>query len=99
MRGVPLVDAMGIQALRQIIEEQHARGGDLCFSAVQPDVLEMFRRTGLFDLVGAQKFFWSSAQAIVDLHERRMVAGCPRCVAHADGCTMLRMAREQLNGG
>jgi SulP family sulfate permease len=99
MRGVPLVDAMGIQALRQIVEEQHARGGDLCFSAVQPDVLEMFRRTGLFDLVGAQKFFWSSAQAIVELHERRMVAGCPRCAAHADGCTMLRMAREQLHRG
>jgi len=99
MRGVPLVDAMGIQALRQIVEEQHARGGDLCFSAVQPDVLEMFRRTGLFELVGAQKFFWSSAQAIVDLHERRLVAGCPRCAAHADGCTMLQMAREQLNRG
>ncbi|MFV9505849.1 MAG: sodium-independent anion transporter [Oscillochloridaceae bacterium umkhey_bin13] len=96
MRGVPLVDAMGIQALIQIVEEHHARGGEIIFTALQPAVLEMFKRTGLFERVGADKIYWSSANAIVDLHERRMVSGCPRCSVHGEHCAVLRMAQERL---
>ncbi|WP_322488294.1 SulP family inorganic anion transporter [Chloroflexus sp.] len=98
MRGVPLVDAMGIQALHQIVEEHHARGGELIFTALQPNVLDMFRRTGLFDLVGARNIYWSSADAIVELHEKRLVAGCPRCHAHSECCQMLQIARARLAG-
>jgi len=96
MRGVPLIDAMGAQALHQIVEEHHARGGEVFFTALQPAVLDMFRRTGLFERVGADHIYWSSANAIVELHERRLVAGCPRCDDHGDGCAVLRMARERL---
>jgi SulP family sulfate permease len=96
MRGVPLIDAMGAQALTQIVEEHHARGGEVLFTALQPAVLEMFQRTGLFERVGAKNIFWSSANAIVELHEQRMVGGCPHCDAHGDGCAVLRMARERL---
>ncbi len=96
MRGVPLIDAMGIQALHQIVEEHHARGGEVIFTALQPNVLEMFKRTGLFDLVGARNIYWSSAHAIVELHEKRLVAGCPRCYAHGDSDQVLQMARERL---
>ncbi|MBC8161729.1 MAG: SulP family inorganic anion transporter [Roseiflexaceae bacterium] len=96
MRGVPLIDAMGAQALHQIVDEHHARGGQVLFTALQPTVLEMFKRTGLFALVGAQGIFWSSATAIVELHEQRAVAGCPHCDAHGDGCAVLRMAKERL---
>lgn len=96
MRGVPLIDAMGIQAIHQIVEEHHARGGEVIFTALQPNVLEMFKRTGLFDLVGARNIYWSSAHAIVELHEKRLVAGCPRCHAHGDSCQVLQMARERL---
>lgn len=96
MRGVPLIDAMGIQALQQIVEEHHARGGEVLFTALQPAVLEMFRRTGLFDRVGARNIFWSSAHAIIELHEQRMAGGCPRCGAHGEGCAVLRMAQERL---
>lgn len=98
MRGVPLVDAMGIQALHQIVEEHHARGGEVIFTALQPNVLEMFRRTGLFDLVGARNIYWSSADAIIELHEKRLVAGCPRCHAHGESCQVLQMARARLSG-
>lgn len=96
MRGVPLIDAMGIQALQQIVEEHHARGGEVLFTALQPAVLEMFRRTGLFDRVGARNIFWSSAHAIIELHEQRMAGGCPQCGAHGAGCAVLRMAQERL---
>ncbi|OAN45194.1 sulfate permease [Chloroflexus islandicus] len=98
MRGVPLVDAMGIQALHQIVAEHHARGGEVIFTALQPNVLDMFRRTGLFELVGARNIYWSSADAIVELHEKRLVAGCPRCHAHSESCQVWQMARARLSG-
>jgi len=96
MRGVPLIDAMGIQALHQIVEEHHARGGEVIFTALQPAVLDMFKRTGLFDLVGARNIYWSSAHAIIELHEKRLVAGCPRCHNHGESCQVLQMARQRL---
>lgn len=96
MRGVPLIDAMGIQALHQIVEEHHARGGEVIFTALQPAVLDVFKRTGLFDLVGARNIYWSSAHAIIELHERRLVAGCLRCHAHSESCQLLQIARQRL---
>ena len=68
MRGVPLIDAMGIQALEQIVDTQRARGGQVCFSGLQPSVREMFARTGMIDHVGEQYIFWGADQAIVALH-------------------------------
>jgi SulP family sulfate permease len=68
MRGVPMVDAMGAQALAQIVEEQHRRGGVVCLSGVQPAVREMLARTGLIGQIGEQNIFWSADQAIVALH-------------------------------
>lgn len=96
MRGVPLVDAMGSQALFQIVEEHQARGGEVIFTALQPAVLEMFKRTGLFERIGNDKIYWSSANAIVDLHEHRMISGCPRCAIDDGRCNVLRMAQERL---
>ncbi|NTW04165.1 MAG: SulP family inorganic anion transporter, partial [Oscillochloris sp.] len=79
MRGVPLIDAMGVQAIRQIVEEHHARGGEVIMTALQPAVQEMFERTGLVELIDIKNIYWSSAHAIIDLHEKRMVVGCPQC--------------------
>ncbi len=96
MRGVPLIDAMGVQALRQIIEEQQQRGGTICFTGLQPAVREMFARTGLLELVGASNIYWSAAQAIVALHDARMDAGCSFCHAQESHCAVLKAARERL---
>lgn len=65
MRGVPLIDAMGSQALAQIIEEQRHRGGTVSFSGLQPAVREMFGRTGLLKTIGEANIFWSADQAIM----------------------------------
>jgi SulP family sulfate permease len=68
MRGVPLIDAMGSQALAQIVDEQHRRGGTIFFSGLQPAVREMFSRTGLLRTVGEENIFWSADQAIMAIH-------------------------------
>lgn len=84
MRGVPMIDVMGAQALTQIIEEQNQRGGDVYFSGVQPAVREMFNRTGLLKLVGDDHVFWSADQAIVAVHHRHQADGCSYCRSHPE---------------
>jgi SulP family sulfate permease len=79
MRGVPMIDVMGAQALTQIIEEQHHRGGNVFFSGVQPAVREMFKRTGVLALVGEEQVFWSADQAILAVHRQHAKTGCPHC--------------------
>jgi sulfate permease, SulP family len=46
--------------------------------------------------VSARNLFWSSADAIIELHEKRMVGGCPRCGNHGKDCAVLRMAQEVM---
>ncbi|HWQ12323.1 MAG TPA: SulP family inorganic anion transporter [Roseiflexaceae bacterium] len=84
MRGVPVIDVMGAQALMQIVEEQRRHGGDVYFSGVQPAVREMFGRTGLTELVGADHLFWSADQAIVAVHLAHEADGCGHCTRHPE---------------
>ncbi|NTV62135.1 MAG: SulP family inorganic anion transporter [Oscillochloris sp.] len=99
MRGVPLVDAMGVKALRELIEEHHARGGVVAFTGLQPTVREMFARAGLTDLVGADQIYWSAIEAIIQLHEKRAIHGCSHCDAQSASCTVLQaaMIRREIN--
>lgn len=70
MRGVPLVDATGVQAMTQIVEEQHHRGGEVCLSGMQPGVEKVLAQAGVIDLIGAHNIFWSVDQAIMTLEQR-----------------------------
>ena len=92
MRGVPLVDAMGAKALRELVEAHQAHGGTVAFTGLQPTVREMFERAGLAELVGADHIFWSAIEAIIQLHEKRQISGCPHCDIRGDGCTVLHAA-------
>ena len=65
MRGVPLVDTAGIEAIQHLYEKIYRQGGTLMFSGVHDNVCQMFKRAGLKDTIGAENFFWSSDQAIV----------------------------------
>lgn len=65
MRGVPLVDTAGIEALRQLHEKLHTRGSKLLFAGLNPSVRAMFERAGLVDEIGEENVFWSSDQAIL----------------------------------
>jgi SulP family sulfate permease len=64
MRGVPVIDASGLQALEYICDYQHNQGGILLITGLQPQVFRMFERAGLVDTIGADRFFWSADQAI-----------------------------------
>ena len=75
MRGVPLIDTSGIESLRNLYERLHKQGGTLMFAGVHDNARAMLERGGLLDEIGAQNFFWSSDQAIVEAEKR----GCKFC--------------------
>ena len=65
MRGVPVMDLSGIQALIDLVEELEGNGTEVYLASVQPNVLELMERGVLIDLVGEQYIFDDAAKAIV----------------------------------
>ncbi|GAP22674.1 SulP family inorganic anion transporter [Leptolinea tardivitalis] len=77
MRGVPLIDTSGMQALNTLHQTLRKAGIVLMLASVQPAVHKMLIRGGLEDQIGAENIFWSADQAIVDAEKR----GCMYCAA------------------
>lgn len=75
MRGVPLIDTSGLEAIQNLYERLHKQGGTLMFAGVHDNVRHMIERSGLVQEIGEQNFFWSSDQAIVEAERR----GCKFC--------------------
>ncbi len=75
MRGVPLIDTSGLEALHRLDEQMHKHGGVLMFAGVHKNALRMMERAGLIEEIGPGNFFWSSDQAIVAAEAR----GCRFC--------------------
>jgi SulP family sulfate permease len=64
MRGVPLVDTSGVQALAHLLERLEHQGGELYLAALHPPVESMLERAGLLARLGRDRVFWSADQAI-----------------------------------
>jgi len=77
MRGVPLIDTSGLQALAALLEKLKHAGATLMLAGAQPSVLEMLERGGLAQTIGTGNIFWSADQAIVEAERR----GCAHCKA------------------
>ncbi|MBI5842102.1 MAG: SulP family inorganic anion transporter [Chloroflexi bacterium] len=75
MRGVPLVDSAGLEAIHRLHERLHAQGGTLMFAGVHDNARNMMERGGLVETIREENFFWSSDQAIVEAEKR----GCGFC--------------------
>jgi SulP family sulfate permease len=75
MRGVPLVDAAGIESIHRLHERLHKQGGALMFAGVHDNARNMLERGGVVETIGVENFFWSSDQAIVEAEKR----GCGFC--------------------
>jgi SulP family sulfate permease len=75
MRGVPLIDTSGLEAIHRLHVKLNRQGGTLMFSGVHDNVMNTLRRGGLVEQVGEQNFFWASDEAIVEAERR----GCNFC--------------------
>jgi SulP family sulfate permease len=65
MRGVPLIDTSGIEAIHRLSEKLEAQGGMLMLAGVHDNARRMLERGGLLDHIGPERFFWSADQAII----------------------------------
>lgn len=79
MRGVPMIDVMGAEVLRQIISEYQQRNGVVLLAGVQPAVRAMLDRLRIDDLIGDTHFYWDAASAIHAVHDEIAIHGCQRC--------------------
>jgi len=75
MRGVPLVDTSGLQAMLALQEKLAHKGTILMVAGVSENVRRMMARGGLVAAIGDPNFFWSADQAIVVAEGR----GCKYC--------------------
>lgn len=67
IRGVPLIDATGIEVLRELIDRQRRGRGRVLVCSVQPRVESVLRRSGVWDELGEDAVFWSADRAILAL--------------------------------
>jgi SulP family sulfate permease len=75
MRGVPLIDTAGLEAIHRLYEKLHRQGGTLMFAGVHDNVRNMMERGALLETLGEENFFWASDEAIVEAERR----GCQFC--------------------
>jgi SulP family sulfate permease len=75
MRGVPLIDTAGLEAIHRLDERLEKQGGTLMLAGVHENAYTMLKRGGLVEHIGEENFFWSSDQAIVEAERR----GCRFC--------------------
>lgn len=69
MRGVPIIDLSGIQAMLELAEELKADGIRVMLTSVQPKVEEKLRQGGLMDIIGENHVFQSAEFAILEAGE------------------------------
>lgn len=67
LRGVPLADISGVQALDDLVARLHEKNKTVYFTAVQPDVMEIFSRSGFSSRVGSDNFYWSTDRILTEL--------------------------------
>ncbi len=72
MRGVPVMDVSGIQALIELVKEMNENGTKVYLTSVQPKVLDLMRQGGLLELIGEERVFDSAQYAIVSAMEDHM---------------------------
>jgi SulP family sulfate permease len=62
--GINQVDATGEEMLSHLSERLHATGIDILFAGLKKQVMDVFLRTGLYQSLGAERFFRTEEQAL-----------------------------------
>lgn len=69
MRGVPVIDLSGIQAMIELVQDLHDDGIHVMLTSVQPKVEKKLRQGGLLDIIGEDQVFQSAEFAILEAGE------------------------------
>lgn len=77
LRGMPLIDTSGLQALSALHARVQRSGGTLMLTGMHADVQRMLERSGLLTAIGAENIFWGADEAIVAAEQR----ACAYCAS------------------
>ncbi|MFH1343714.1 MAG: SulP family inorganic anion transporter, partial [Pseudomonadota bacterium] len=66
--GINELDASGEVLLSHLVTRLRRRGLDLSFSGLNDNVIDVLKRTHLFEKIGEQRFFSSVAHAVEEIH-------------------------------
>lgn len=69
MRGVPVIDLTGIQALLELVQDLQEDGIHVMLTSVQPKVKQKLRQGGLLEIIGEDQVFQSAEFAIIEASE------------------------------
>lgn len=69
LRGVPAADITAVSMLENYYRKQTAQGRRILFAAVQPAVMDMFRRADLVETAGEDAFYFSVDLALRQLSQ------------------------------
>lgn len=75
MEEVTLIDATGEDKLASFIKGVQNRGGTVLIVGLPEKGLELFKKSGLFDIIGHNAFFPNEEMAIQSLHSIEKIAG------------------------
>jgi sulfate permease, SulP family len=67
IRGVPLIDATGVDVLRELLHRQRQGGGDVLLTSMDERVRLLLERSGVLAELGPDHVFWSADKAIASL--------------------------------
>ena len=78
-KSMNFIDLAGAEVWEDELVARRAMGGDLYFHRPRPEVLDMWRRTGFLDRLGADHIYPDKATALRDIYarlDRGICAGC-----------------------
>lgn len=80
-KSMNFIDMAGAQVWEDELLARRAMGGDLYFHRPRPEVLDMWRRTGFLERLGADHIFPDKATALRSIYARLDPDICARCTA------------------
>jgi SulP family sulfate permease len=79
--GINFVDLTGAHMLAQEAQRRHAMGGALYLFNLKEEPMEMLRRSGAYETIGADNFFAMGDDVMATLKGRLNQSICNRCTA------------------
>ena len=93
VKSMNFIDVAGADVWELELRERRAMGGDLYFHRPRPQVLELWRRTGFIDRLGADHIFPSKRAALAAIYPRMDPEVCERCTARVfEECAVLSIS-------
>lgn len=73
--GINDLDASGEEVIHHLVERLNENGIVMLFSGLKKQVIDVMQATGLWDVVGAKRFFSTADQALEKIYSRAEYAG------------------------